>query len=210
MAASDALSTSKEVFFFIGSGFGIVSFLLALLAPLRSANVRRWEAFTERLTEQDLIDLSHDAWEARRIPCDLLNEIHAIVQDFENDVESLKFGPLFRKRFAAHLAKIAEHYHGLRELVRNPAWIPERFVGDDDGEDTRFEWRLQKEPFYEAAVSRRQGDERYLGHLKSVDDGIRAIRHEYRGMSILANLHLVELPLAGWKLRRRKDFRCSG
>ncbi len=64
-----------------------------------------------------------------------------------------------------------------------------------------------KDLFYQDATSSADGGKRHLEHLLPIDDEIRVIRHEHRGMSILANLHLAMLPLVEWKLCKRKDYR---
>ncbi|MFN3311779.1 MAG: hypothetical protein ACK40R_08775, partial [Thermomonas sp.] len=68
-----------------------------------------------------------------------------------------------------------------------------------EGEAQTYCWDFNKDAF-----RGEQGfPEGYAAHLDECVDRARSVRRAYQRFQIVADLHLLEAPLAGWLLKRR-------
>lgn len=200
------MELAKDIFFFIGSGLGILAFLKALFEPAFSDNRQKWDKVKERLTEQDLIDLQHQIHQSLRIRDELLSKVFHFVHDIEEDADYLHFGPPFRRQFQKHKAGLRKEQQHLIDYVQVPYW-EYQFVDDEDNEEDRSYWKVNKTYFYrELSATASERDQAYQDNLNGASDAIDQIRIHYRAMGILANLHVFQAPFARQIAKKRSKL----
>jgi hypothetical protein len=191
------MELTKTIFFFIGSLGGILAFVHTIIESAFIKNRDKWKGVQEKLTEQDLIDLQYMVFMSRRIDSKLLARVHSFVRDVESDAEYLRFGLPFRNLFEKHKRKLSKSYRRLCEYVQVPYWERRRFIE----EDTEYDyWDFDKSFFYKEVP---KGERAYVDHLNEASDTVDEVRYHYRALSILANLHSFEAPLAYWIVKKR-------
>ncbi len=194
------METAKDIFFLIGSTLGIFAFARSLAKPVVKSNQEKWEAVQENLTEEDIAELGHQVYFARRVRADLLRKISSFVEDIRQDKEYLRVGTFWRGRFEDRKKAIVDHYSNLRDYVQVPYWEPKS--QEIDGEEFRV-WEFSKSYFdfeHDGAY------DDYIDHLDEAADCVNDIRREYRAMSELANAQLVEIPIAPLLAERRSEL----
>lgn len=178
---------------------GILAFLRAITEPAFNRNRERWEALKDKLAEQDLIDLQYEVYASRRIPTERISRINQLVEDIDQDAEYLRLGPPFRSRFSQHLREFSKSYKQLRVYIQNPYW---KIVSYEDADgDTNF-YEFNKKYFYEVVPN---GYEVYVDHLNQASDVADDMRRHYRAVSVLADLHAFEAPVALFTYRKRSQ-----
>jgi hypothetical protein len=193
-----SLALAKDIFFFVGSTLGILAFFKSAIDPLLDANRQRWKQVAAKVDDNDLRALEVYVYQARRVPAELLDRIYALVRDIEEDAEYVRFGPILRRCYAQHLRAFVRQYYALRKLIQVPFWEPER--EKHNGKETEeFAWEFQKDYFFSSDYSGIS----YECHLGSAADTVEALRVEYKALSILSDLHAVELPFTCLLLPRR-------
>lgn len=188
------METARDIFFFIGSVLGILAFFRTLFEPVVSSNREKWSKVKQVLKETDLIDLEHEVDQARCVHQDTLSRLSRFSEDVRQDAEYLRFGPLWRREFEQRKNRIAELYRDLRKYIQVPYWRPKYYGREEEGESQEV-WDFDKEHFYTKVEN---GHNVYVDHLEEAAQLVEEIRKEYRYLSILANLHMVEIPIGPW------------
>lgn len=190
----------RNIFFFIGSVLGILAFIRTVTESAFDENRRKWEDLQAKLREQDLISLQYQIFMRRRVNDELLDRIDELIHDIDQDAEYLRFGPPFRKLFENYKHKLSESYRCLRGYVQVPYWQ----IGETVEKDAEYVyWNFDKSFFYEEVP---EGHDTYIDHLNEASDTADEMRHHYRALSVLANLHSFEAPFAHWIVKKRSPL----
>lgn len=187
----------RNIFFFIGSVLGILAFIRTVTEPAFAESQDKWKAVQEKLLEQDLINLQYQVYMKRRVNTELLDRVDSLVRDIEQDAEYLRLGPPFRNFFTDHKTNFSKCYRKLREYIQVPYWQLNKFVLEEIEYDR---WDFDKKFFHEEVP---EGHDAYIDHLNEASDTVDEMRHHYRALSILANLHSFEAPFARWIVKNR-------
>jgi len=180
----------KNVFFFIGSVLGIIAFIKTLIEPMVESNRAKWKETKERITEEDFINLEFDIYQARRIRDETWSVIRGFVNDIEEGAEYLRFNSILKKLYNQSLNNLRTLYWELIEFIQVPYWEPHRDV-DEDGNEFRY-WRFNRQYFFKT----HNDPDAYVDHLDAAAEIAEKMRMEFRKLSILSNLHAVQIPFA--------------
>ena len=184
------VQTLKDAFFFVGSILGITAFVKTIIDPMIEGNKRKWEEVKNHIQEQDFINLAIEIWQSRRVHEETLGRIRQFIRDIEQGAEYLRFGPVLNKRYNQHLQNLRALYSQLRNLIQVPYWEP---VTYEDEEGGKLEcWQFNKQFFLKENLHGRA----YVEHLDAAAELAEKMRLEFRQLSVLSSLHLVEIPFA--------------
>lgn len=186
----------KNIFYLVGSSLGIIAFANGLLGPMLEHNRRRWKELLEHVSEEEFINLRSSIDLGQQVDNATLQQIGSFVRDIEEDAEYVRFGWPFRSRFRSYFDTIVFLHIRLRRLLQVPFWNPLSFKEDEDVES--YYWRLDKDFFY-----KKGGRKAYLEHLDEISTVAENLRTEFRKISVLSNLNLVELPFASLLVKKR-------
>jgi hypothetical protein len=192
------LQTAKEIFLLIGAVLGIVAFCKTMLDPILESNRKKWEEIKKRVDELHFQNLEFEIEQQRLIDMDTLRPIEKFVMDIRDDVKYLRFGPVLGREFSTHLNNLRNHYLKFRDYVQTPYWEPVGDVTDREVQVTGL--KLNKDAFdHRDHIC----DGHYAVNIDNAADQAEKMRMEFRALSILANLHLLELPFARRIVRQR-------
>lgn len=183
---------AKNMFVLIGSVIGILVFFKPLLESLLESNRQRWEKLQQIVTENDFEYLEFQTCSSRYIKDENLDRIQRLMYDIKDRPEYLRFGPFLKKRYESELSELLRLYGCFRQLVQVPQWIP---VGRSKGSEQEPGWCFNKDAFNKG----RGYPEDYADDLYIVSWYAQRMRNSYRRLSVLADIHLVEIPLA-WRI----------
>jgi hypothetical protein len=187
---------AKNIFFFIGSVMGILAFFKPLLEPLLEKNRQRWEKLQQVVTEDDFTNLGYQTWDSRYIKDKNLDRIQRLMHDIENKPEYLRFGPFLKKYYESELNELLRLYMCFRQLVQVPEWEP---VGHLKGAEQEPGWCFNKKAFDKGnGYGEDYADDLYIASWYA-----QRMRNSYRRLSVLADIHLVEIPMAWWIVPKR-------
>lgn len=194
-------SSVKEVFFAIGSIAGV----LALLRPLIEAKLRRDLVRVERIktmiNEQRLVDLEARIYNHRQVPCEDFNAFDQLAHERRTNQEVVRFTGPTAKHLAHELDELLACYYKLREYIQVNEWEP---MTDNVEGVEYYSWVFNK-----SAFENRDGVARdYAQHLDEAAEQAVQMRRAFQRFQLVAELHLLEVPLAEWLLPRR--FKAHG
>jgi len=183
---------AKNMFFFIGSVMGILGFFKPLLEPLLESNRQRWEKLQQVVTENDFENLELQTWYSRYIKDENLDRIERLMDDILSKSEYLRFGPFLKKHYESELSELRRLYVCFRQLVQVPEWIP---VGHSKGSEQEPGWDFNKNAFDKGnGYGEDYADDLYIASWYA-----QRMRNSYRRLSVLVDIHLVEMPMA-WQI----------
>jgi len=186
------MELAKDIFFFIGSVMGILAFFKPMLEPLLEKNNQRWEKLQQVVTEDDFANLEYQTWNSRYIKDKNLDRIQTLMFDIKNKTEYLRFGPFLKKYYDSELNELLRLYLCFRQLVQVPEWEP---VGHVEGSGQEPGWCFNKQAFDKG----KGYGEDYADDIYVASWYAQRMRNSYRRLSILADIHLVEMPMA-WRI----------
>ncbi len=189
------MELAKNIFFFIGSVMGILAFFKPLLEPLLEKNRQRWEKLQQVATEDDFANIEFQTWNSRYIVDENLERVSRLMSDIESKPEYIRFGPFLKKLYEGELHELLRLYRCFRELVQVPEWEP---VGYAEDSGSVPGWRFNKKAFDKG----RGYAEDYADHLYIASWYAQRMRNSYRRLSVLADIHLVEIPIA-WRIAQK-------
>ena len=192
------LQTAKEIFLLIGAALGVIAFCKTMLDPILESNRKKWEEVKNRVDELHFQNLEFEVWHQRLIDMGTLRPIENFVRDIRDDPEYLRFGPILRQEFSVHLHNLRNHYLKFRDYVQTPYWEPVGDVTDSDVQVTGL--KLNKDAFNHQ-LHKTEGH--YSVNLEKAAEQVEKMRTEFRSLSILANLHILEIPFAKRIVRDR-------
>jgi hypothetical protein len=165
---------------------GVISFIKNYLEPGLSENRETWKNLTKMLSEDLLIELHYQIDQKRKISNSDLRKLRSFVDDIINDREYLRFSFPQRGIFEKRKQKIKKHFQQLIPLISYPFWTLE---DDQSLENGQSYWSFNKNYFQEEVEN---GHYKYIHHLNRAAELMESIRYEYRYMSIIANLSVLE------------------
>lgn len=181
----------KDIFFFLGSVFGIIAFIKTIIEPMMEGNRAKWKEIKERITEEDFINLEFDIWQAHRIRDETWSVIQSFVNDIGEDAEYLRFNSVLGKLYHECLQNLRSLYWELIEFVQVPYWEPHTEVDEQENE---FHFRrFNKDYFFKHPG---HGEGAYVDHLEAAAEISEKMRIEFRKLSILSSLHSIQIPFA--------------
>jgi len=180
----------KDIFFFLGSVLGIIAFMKTIIEPMVESNKAKWKETKERITEEDFINLEFDIWQARRIRDETWSVLRSFIRDIEEGAEYLRFNSIFKKLYQKSLQNLSTLYWQLTQLIQVPYWEPHIEV-DEEGTEFHFR-RFNKQFFFKPGYD----GEGYVDHLEAAAEIAEKMRIEFRKLSVLSNLHSVQIPFA--------------
>ena len=190
----------KDIFFFLGSVLGIVAFMKTLIEPMIENNRAKWKETKEHITEDDFINLEFDIWQARRIRDETWTVIRSFIRDIEKGAEYLRWDSVLKKHYQRSLQDLVLLYWKLVEYIQVPYWQPYTEV-DADGNELRFR-EFNKQYFFQTDYK----GESYVDHLEGASEIVEKMRIEFRKLSVLSNLHSMQIPFAARVLARHSQI----
>lgn len=188
-------STLKDVFY----TFGSIAGALALLRPLAESKMQRDMSRIERIksivNEQQLVDLER-CINSRQVPRQYFQPFDQIAHEIRTNQDGIRFSGPYAKFLSRELSSLIDGYHKLREYIQVPEWEPRTLEIDGVKHET---WDFNKRAFEdENRIPKRYGD-----HLYATETQAAEILKAFQRFQIVAELHLFEIPLSNWLLKRR-------
>ena len=189
----------EKVLFYTGSILGILAFFRPFLNSGIDSNRDKWKKIQDSLTEKDLSNLQEQVYVNRSVNQNLLNQIRDFVHDFENDLEYTRLGFPLKSKFDHKKENIRNLYYQLRVYIKKPYWRPKSspYLG------TPKIWIFEKE-YFEKEFN--DGHKKYQEHLKEASDIVERIRINYRAMSYLVDLNMLQIPFADKIIKKRSNL----
>lgn len=189
----------EKLLFYIGSVLGIIAFLRPFYESGFESNQEKWKKIQEKLTEDDLYQLQIQVYVNSMVDPKLLNKVRDFGEDIENDLEYIRLGFPFKRKFDIRKNNIIQLYNDLRKYIQTPYWYREK--------SSRVfainYWNLDKD-YFEKEFNK--GHLKYHQHLKEASDIVDEIRVNYRAMSYLVNLNLIQIPFAKHIVEKRSKL----
>lgn len=185
----------KDIFFLIGSIFGILAFTQTFFKSAMEANRKRWAQVREVADDTDFREVQAGTWN-HRVRGLNLGRIETMIHDIREDAEYLRFGPPLRRHYLEVLAELVEAHGRYRELVQVPEWEP---TFASDGSEAPLDWAFNRAAF----IGDRGYPDDYASHLEDATAAAANMRTVYKKLATLSDLHLWEVPVAGWIVARR-------
>jgi len=188
-------STLKDVFY----TFGSIAGALALLRPLAESKMQRDMVRVERIksivNEQQLVDLERCV-NSRQVPRQYFLPFDQIGHEIRTKQDGVRFSGPYAKYLTQELGLLIDGYQKLREHIQVPEWEP-RTV---EIEGVIYErWDFNKRAFEdENRISKN-----YAGQLYATEIQAAEMLRTFQRFQIVSELHLLEMPLSKWLLKRR-------
>lgn len=176
---------------------GVFIFAKKYLEPGILENKKTWNNLTKKLNEDLIIELCYQIDQRRKISDSDLRKLRLFVDDIINDREYLRFSFPQRGIFEKRQHKIKIHFQQLIPLISYPFWTLET---DQSIDNDQSYWSFNKNYFLEEGENNL---DEYIHHLNRASELIESIRYEYRYMSILANLSILEFFISKLITKRR-------
>lgn len=162
-----------------------------ILEPGLRHNKATWNKLNQILSEDLLIELHYQIDQKREIRDSDLRKLRSFVDDIINDREYLRFSFPQRRTFEKRKQNIKNLFQQLVPLISHPIWSLEN--------DQSY-WSFNKNYFLKEFEN---GYDEYIHHLNNAAELMEFIRFEYRCMSILANLSILEFFTSKLIVKRR-------
>ncbi len=190
-------SDVKEIFYAVGATAGVLALLRPVVETKFQRDQERLAAVRKLLDELSLIQLATRIDNHRQVPDKEFEPFRILTYDRAKNHEGLRFSGPLAKHLLREIDAIIAGYEGLRQYVQVDEWEP-RSKKQDDGTEYTI-WTFNK-----AAFRTEDGVKRdYAQHLVEAAEKADEIRRAYQRLQIIGEMHLLEVPLAGWLLKRR-------
>lgn len=189
----------EKALFYTGSILGIIAFFRPFLKSGIDSNREKWKKVQDCLTEKDISNLQEQVYVNRSVDPNLLNKVRDFVHDFEKDLEYTRLGFPFKRKFDHRKENIRKLYYELTDYIQTPYWRREssQRVGAINY------WNFEKEYFEKKF---KDGHQKYQEHLKEASDIVDKIRINYRAMSYLVDLNMIQIPIASRIVKKRSKL----
>lgn len=189
----------KEVFYAIGSVAGVLALARPLAESKFQRDLERAERIKKLLNEQEVIDLARFVYDMRRIEDKRFQPFDQLEHERRTNQEVVRFSGPLAKYFSREVDGLLSAYIKLREYVQVNEWEPHAYPTDDGKRG--YEWRFNKQAFEDVNGIARD----YAKHLEEAAKQADEMKKAFQRLQLVAELHLLEAPIAGWLLRRKYE-----
>lgn len=189
----------EKTLFYTGSILGILAFFRPFIKSGIDSNREKWKEVQGGLTEKDISNLQKQVYVNRSVDPNLLSKVQGFVHDFEKDLEYTRLGFPFKRKFDHRKESIRKLYYELTDYIQAPYWRREssRRVGAINY------WNFEKE-YFEKRL--KDGHQKYQDHLREASEIVDKIRINYRAMSYLVDLNMIQIPVANRIVKKRSKL----
>ncbi len=189
-------SAVKEVLFAVGSVAGVLALLRTVFEARLQRDTSRVERIKKMVNEQRLVDLEGRIYANREVPADDFEPFDQLAHERRTNQEVVRFTGPTSRALTEQLEVLLASYAKLREYIQVNEWEPR--TQTVDGVEYRS-WIFNKGAFEDQSEIARN----YAKHLDEAAEQALNMRLAFQRFQLVAELHLLEVPLAKWLLPRR-------